>query len=140
MAQWIGIEIAELIERGREFLGAATEDRLGVEEKARVFLDVSDGTCRAGVLGLAMIARAGDPRTAVHRWVLAAGAPSAHKLEAAAEILGIPVALARMIELNHRNGVTAAAIARGMRAGTLGIRMTSPMPLRLATVGKAAAA
>ncbi|HUA58087.1 MAG TPA: hypothetical protein VML19_04990 [Verrucomicrobiae bacterium] len=124
MAEWVGIQIAEWIERGLEFPG--------VEEKVRVFLEPSDSACGAGVLGLAMIGRVSDPRAAVDRWIRMAGGPSSRKLETAAQFLGISVALARMLELNHRNGVPAASIARGMRGGTLGMRIVSAVPLRAA--------
>jgi len=136
MAEWVAIEIAELIECGLGFLGGPQDDRLGVEEKPKVFLDVSGATCRAGLLGLAMIARAGDPQTAVDRWIMASNGSPGRRLEIAAEILGISIALARMLELNHRNGVAAAAIARCLRAGSLGMNMNSgakpAVPLRAA--------
>jgi len=136
MAEWIAVEIAELIERGIEFLGDAQGDGLAVEEKPRVFLDLSGTTCKAGLLGLAIIAKAGDPRAAVARWILVANGSPARKLEAAAEMLGISVAFARMLELNHRNGVSAGDIARSLRAGSLGMMMGSgtipAVPLRAA--------
>jgi hypothetical protein len=123
MAEWVALEVAQLIERGLQF---------GVEEKSRIFLEASGAGCRAGVLGLAIVARAGDIRKALDRWTLVANGSPSRRIEAAAELLGIPIALARMLELNHRNGVSAALIARGMRAGTLGMTMTSTVPLRAA--------
>jgi len=124
MAEWVGIQIAEWIERGLQFPG--------VQEKVRVFLEPSDTACSAGVLGLAMIGQTSDPRAAVDRWIRMAAGPPPRKLEAAAQFLGISVALARMLELNHRNGVSAGSIARGLRGGTLGMKMASAVPLRAA--------
>jgi len=124
MAEYIALEVAELIERGIEFLHTQN-GRPAVLEKARAFLEFSDDAYRAGVLGLVMIAKIGDPQAALDRWATLANGSPARKLEAAAKVLGISPALARMIELNHRNGVSARAIARDLRCGTLGMTMSN---------------
>ena len=110
MAQWVAIRMAEMIECGLRFPG--------VQEKPYCYLDCSPDGCRAGLLGLLMIAHTGDPGIALQQWM-------PPRIERAAELLGISVAFATMLELNHRNGMPAGSIARSLRAGTLCMTMPS---------------
>lgn len=115
MAQCVAIEMAELIEAGLSF----SHHNPPVRETAGVFLESAGQDYRAGALGLALIGSAGDPSAALHRWSEASNASTAGRFEAAARLLGISVALARLIEANHFNGLPAATIARNLRIGTL---------------------
>jgi len=124
MAEFLAIEIAEWIERGLGFAESA-EGVFRVRETQRVFLELADSTFRAGPLGLALLGKYGDPRVALRHWMTVADESPAGRLEAAARLLGIPAALARMVELNHRGGVTARTIARHLRAGALGMVMAA---------------
>ena len=124
MAEFLAIEMAEWIERGLEF-AAGAEDGARVRESPRAFLEFVAPAYRAGPLGLALIGRDGDPETALHRWLKVAENSPAGRMEAAARLLGIPVALARLVELNHRGGIPARAIARCLRAGALGMAMAA---------------
>lgn len=121
MAEWMTIEIAELIERGLELTrrqgGAASPAR----EKPNTLLELDGSMVHASPLGLALIGRAGDPRVAASRWLQAIQRYPGNRVEAAAYSLGIPIMLATLIELNHRHGADARAIAQKLRAGTLGM-------------------
>ena len=113
VAEFMSMETAELIEQGMTFLGA------GVEEKPNVFLEQRGALFSAGALGLAMIGKSGGPRRALKEWSRVSNSSPAKRLESAAEFLGITIALARMVELNHRNGVAANGIANALRGGSL---------------------
>jgi len=84
-----------------------------------------------------IIAKTGNPEAALKLWMPLANGSPARRLEAAANVLGISAALARMIELNHRNGMSALEIARDLRRGTLGMTISSgtvpAVPLRTMT-------
>jgi hypothetical protein len=127
MAEFLAIAVAEWIERGLEFVSTAGSG-FEVRESQRAFLDITGSTYRAGALGLAVIGKEGHPRAALERWKQAAGNAPADPLEAAAHVLGISVALARLVELNHRGGVAARDIARSLRAGALGMAMVTYHP------------
>ena len=88
MPEYVAIELAEYIERGLEFSNGRFRD--------------------AGALELAIIGKFGSPRRATDPGVDSA---------AAARMLGIPVTLARLVELN--DGMPAIEIAAGLRAGSL---------------------
>ena len=113
MAEWVAIRTAEMIESGLRFPG--------VQENPYLYLQTFSGGCRAGLLGLLMIARTGDPEIALQEWTPLG-------IDRAAELLGISVAFATMLELNHRNGLPARSIARSLRAGALSIAMPSRRP------------
>ncbi len=126
MAEFMAIEIAELIERGLEFAGDGADSEARVRESQRAFIEFADPTYRAGPLGLALIGRDGDPRVALDHWMQVTADSPSGRFEAAARLLGISEALARMVELNHRGGISARAIARSLRVGALGMVMTDP--------------
>jgi hypothetical protein len=117
----VATEIAELIEAGLELELARGPSQLVVQETPGAFLYLSGGICHAGALGLAFLGRIGNPRVALDQWLQVANASAGHKLEAAAALLGIAVALAKLVEINHRNGLEAAQVARSLRLGVLGI-------------------
>ncbi|HTX38790.1 MAG TPA: hypothetical protein VME43_27375 [Bryobacteraceae bacterium] len=128
MAEFLAITIAEWIERGLELVTSRADGGLRVRESQRAFLELAGTTYRAGSLGLALIGKDGDPQVALQRWIQVSGNSLADQLEAAARLLGIPVALARLVELNHRGGITARVIAKNLRAGTLGMAMVADHP------------
>ncbi len=128
MAEFLAITIAEWIERGLELVTNHADGGLRVRESQRAFLELAGTTYRAGSLGLALIGKDGDPQVALMRWMQVSGSSLADQLEAAARLLGIPVALARLVELNHRGGITARVIAKNLRAGTLGMAMVADHP------------
>ncbi len=119
MAELMAIEMAELIERGLAFATHLHPDDLRVRERPNVFLERVDTLYQASALGLALIGRTGDPRVAFHRWSEVSNSSPAGRFEAAARLLGISVALARLIEANHSYGLKAIAISRELRMGTL---------------------
>jgi hypothetical protein len=120
----MAIEAAELIESG---LACAH-----VEETPRIFLEFVNSVYRAGVVGLALIGRTGDPANALRQWTEVSNTSPAGRFEAAAHLLGISVALVRLIEANHNNGLPANVIARSLRTGTLslagGLSHKTPKP------------
>jgi hypothetical protein len=120
MAEFMAIEVAEYIERG---LDVANRPKGGfrVRETPLAFLDLRRQTCHAGALGLALIGKAGDPQAALEGWLQISNISSAGKFATAAGLLGISVGLARLVEMNHRNGVPATEIACSLRIGTLGL-------------------
>jgi hypothetical protein len=121
MAEFVAIDVAELIERGLEYTTKTGRDGFRVQERSNAFLGLVGSVYFAGSLGLALIGRAGDPRNALDRWLEVSNRSAAGKFEALANLLGISVALARLVELNHFNGLTAREIARDLRTGSLGL-------------------
>jgi hypothetical protein len=121
MAEFMATEVAEYIERGLSAAANRSKGTIRVLEMPGVFLDLLGRACHAGALGLACIGKTGDPRTALNDWLRVSNTSPAGKFAAAAGLLGITVGLARLVELNHRNGVPAAEIAGGLRMGTLGL-------------------
>lgn len=124
MAEFMAIEVAEYIERG---LAAAERPEGGfrVLESPLSFLHLRGSSYYAGVLGLAFIGKVGDPEVALGQWLGASTASPTAKLQVAARLLGVSTGLARLVELNHRNGVPAAEIALSLRIGTLGLSFRS---------------
>jgi hypothetical protein len=130
MAEFFAAEIAELIEQGLAFATDRAPGGLRVQETPSVFLARAESVYHASALGLALIARSGDPGLALRRWSEVSNTSPAGRFEAAARLLGISVALARLIDTNHSNGLNAAAIAYELRIGTLGMatsRSTTPV-------------
>lgn len=129
MAEFMSIEIAEYIERGLVALSGRTHGGFRIVETPCTFLDLCERTYCAGALGLALIGKAGEPQAALHAWLQVSNTSPAGKFEAAAALLGISVGLARLVEINHRNGVPAAEIAGSLRIGTLSLTFrTRPAP------------
>ena len=129
----MSIEIAEYIERGLGALSGRTHGGFRIVETPCVFLDLSGRTYCAGALGLALIGKAGDPQAALDAWLQVSNTSPAGKFEAASALLGISVGLARLVEINHRNGVPAAEIAGSLRIGTLSLSFrTRPAPHEMA--------
>jgi len=128
MAEFLAIAVAEWIEHGLEFVANSPASGLQVRESQRALLEIAGTTYRASALGLAMIGQQGDPRAALERWKQVAGSSPGDPLEAAARALGISIALARLVELNHRGGVAAMTLARDLRACTLGMAMVNHHP------------
>jgi len=123
MAEFTAIEVAEYIERGLELAGVRSAGRC--RETHSAFLYLVGRTYCAGALGLALIGKAGDPKAALDSWLRVSNVCPAARFAAAAGLLGISEGLARLIELNHRNGVPAAEIAGCLRIGTLGLSFRS---------------
>lgn len=121
MAEFMAIEVAEYIERGLDTVANRSRGGFRVVETPLAFLDLFGHSYHAGALGLAFIGKAGDPRAALDGWLQVSNTSPAGKFEAAAGLLGISVGLARLVELNHRNGVPATEIAGSLRIGTLGL-------------------
>lgn len=121
MAEFMAIEVAENIERGLDSVANRPKSGFRVRENPFAFLDLLGHTYHAGALGLAFIGKAGDPRVALDGWMQVSNVSPAGKFAAAAGLLGISVGLARLVELNHRNGVPAAEIAGSLRIGALGL-------------------
>lgn len=126
MAELMAIEVAEFIEDGLTLMAKTSTCGFRVRETPLAFLDCLGGAYQAGALGLAFIGKFGDPPAALNRWLEVSNASPAGKFEAAAKLLGIPVALARLVEINHHNGVPAAEIAGRLRIGNLGLIFRSP--------------
>ena len=116
MAEFMAIEVAEYIERGQQFV---LRSHASVRETPLCILDFLGRTYYASVLGLALIGKYRDPHAALKGWQQVSNTSPAGKFVAAAGLLGISVALARLIELNHRNGVPASEIAGSLRIGNL---------------------
>jgi hypothetical protein len=121
MAELMAIEMAELIERGLEFARDETPEGLRVQERSNVFLERVDAVYRAGALGLALVGRTADPGVALSQWMEVSNSSPSGRFEAAGRLLGISVALARLIEANHGNGLRATDVARELRIGTLSL-------------------
>ncbi len=129
MAECVAIEVAEYIEHGLEFAGRRARNAGRVVETPGIFLDAAETTYYAGALGLALMGKTGDPQKALSDWKQVSNTSPAGKFQAAADLLGITLALARLIELNHQNGVPALEIAGGLRTGSLSLsfrRATAP--------------
>ncbi len=125
----MSIEIAEYIERGLQALAGRPHGGFRVAETPCAFLDLSGHIYRAGALGLALIGKAGDAETAFDAWQQVSNTSPAGRFEAAAALLGVSVGLARLVEINHRNGVPAIEIAGSLRIGTLSLSFrTRPAP------------
>lgn len=125
----MSIEIAEYIERGLEALAGRPHGGIRVVETPCAFLDLSGHTYCAGALGLALIGKAGSPQAAFEAWQQVSNTSPAGRFDAAAGLLGISVGLARLVEINHRNGVPASEIAGSLRIGTLSLSFrTRPAP------------
>lgn len=145
MAECMAIELAELIEQGLAFTDGGQEG-VRVKESPNALLELVDSVYRASALGLALIGRAGDPTVAHRQWMQVSNTSRAGKFEAIAQLLGVPVALTRLIEANHGNGRSARAIALNLRTGSLGLATGSktvaavafhghaPSPLRASSV------
>lgn len=130
MAEFMAVEIAELIEKGLAFATDRAPGGLRVQETPNVFLAHTESVYHAGALGLALIGRAGDPGLAFRKWTAVSNTSPAGRFETVARLLGISVAFARWIDANHSNGLKAAAIACELRIGTLGMatsRSTAPV-------------
>lgn len=121
MAEFVAMEVAELMERGLEFTTKTDDKGFRVKEEPNAFLGLVNSVYSASSLGLALIGRAGDPQTALEGWLEVSNRSAAGKFEALADLLGVSVALARLVELNHFNGLTAREIARDLRTGSLGV-------------------
>lgn len=121
VAEFLAIEIAEYIERGLHILARSSRADTRVLETPLSFLDLRGRTYHAGILGLALIGKAGDLRTAWDAWQPVSNTSTAGRFTAISTLLGVPVGLARWIELNHRNGIPAAEIAGSLRLGNLGL-------------------
>jgi hypothetical protein len=121
MSECMAIEMAELIEQGLRLITSRACHGSQVQEKPNAFLERVGAIYYAGPLGLAFIARDGDPQLALDHWMQVSNDSDARGFEAAAQLLGISEALARLVQLNHRNGLTATAIARELRRGSLGM-------------------
>ncbi len=119
MAEYMAIEIAELIETGLGLTQNRGRSRASVIEQTDAFLEPAGPSYCAGPLGLALIAATGDPQIAHGRWRQARAGSPGDPFEAMAQLLGISGTLARLVQLNHRNGVTALEIAQHLRTGTL---------------------
>jgi hypothetical protein len=117
----MSIEIAEYIERGLGTVAGRAHGGFRIVETPCAFLDLSGHTYCAGALGLALIGKAGDPQAAFHAWQQVSNTSPAGRFDAAAALLGISVGLARLVEINHRNGVPAMEIASSLRIGTLSL-------------------
>lgn len=129
----MSIEIAEYIERALGALAGRPHGGFRIVETPCAFLDLSGHTYCAGALGLALIGKAGDPQAALDAWLQVSNTSPAGKFEAASALLGISAGLAKLVEINHRNGVPAAEIAGCLRIGTLGISFrTRPAPHEMA--------
>jgi hypothetical protein len=120
MAEFMAVEMAELIERGLTFVSGQTSTG-ALQEKTNTFLQAVGVAYQAGALGLAMIGRFGDPGLALRQWDAVSNQSIAGKFEAAAQILGISLPLARLIDANHAAGLPASVIAQNLRMGTLGL-------------------
>lgn len=123
MAEFMTMEVGEYIERGLALATNLSDKGFQVLETPATFLDLQGPICHAGALGLAFIGKADDPQTALDHWLEFSNRSPSGKLQAAAKLLGISVELARLAELNHRNGVPAAEIARRLRFGILGLSL-----------------
>ena len=121
MGECIAIELAEWIEAGLACAAASAHQPLQVVETPLVFLYQRGRICHAGALGLAYLGRSGAAAPALEHWTQLSPSSLAGRLDAAAALLGVPVALARLVEVNHRNTLSAREIARHLRAGTLGV-------------------
>ena len=121
VSECIATELAELIEAGLAMDLPEAAGKLRIVETTHVFLHLRGSTCQAGALGLAFLGRARDPGAALDQWLQVESNSKCSKLEAAAHLLGVPVALAKLVEINHRNGLSAVEIARCLRLGVLGI-------------------
>lgn len=118
MAEFLAIEIADLIAAGLAF--TTTARRIPVREDSGRFLKSVNGAVYASALGLAIIGKFGDPQRALDRWTSAVRSTiEDEEFTVASSILGIPLALARLVEVNHRGGVAAAEIAVALRLGNL---------------------
>jgi hypothetical protein len=120
MAELMTIEVAELIEQGLD-LAARGSDGLTINEDGSAWIEIYGSSCRANALGFALIGRFGGPRAAAERWAESAHGANESGFEAAAELIGIPPTLARLIALVHKKGAPAAVIARNLRAGSVGL-------------------
>ena len=125
----MSIEIAEYIERGLASMGGRPHGGVRIVETPCVFLELCGRTYGAGALGLALIGKTGNPQAALEAWLQVSNSSPAGRFEAAAALLGISVGLARLVEINHRNGVPAGEIAGSLRSGTLSLAFrTRPVP------------
>ena len=121
MAEIMAIEVAEYIERGLRVAANRSRSDWRVVETPGALLDADDRICRAGALGLAVVGKTGDARSALEDWRRAGRPAAENEFATAADLLGISVGLARLVGLNHENGVPAAEIAGALRTGTLGL-------------------
>ena len=117
----MSIEVAEYIERGLGVLAGRLKGGSRIAEAPRCFLDLAGRTYLAGALGLALIGKFGDPQAALDAWLQVSNTSPAGKFEAAAGLLGVSTGLARLVEINHCNGVPAIEIASSLRTGTLSL-------------------
>ncbi len=121
MPELLAFEIAEYIERGLKMTFGRSGAASRIIENANSLLEFEERTFYAGALGLALIGKTGDAGAALESCRRAFCKSPDRKLDVLAGLLGIPVALAMLIEINHQNGVSAREIAASLRSGTLGL-------------------
>ena len=124
MAEYLAVEAAELIERGLTFVELRGSQPLCMREGITAFLKRDSQGISASALGLALVGRFGGPGAALESWRPFESQSRSARYEAAARLLGIPLPLVRLIELNHAGGAPAAEIAVNLRLGSLGLRTT----------------
>jgi hypothetical protein len=138
MAEYMAIEVGELIEKGLAVAASQPADAYPVVEIKNAALELSREAYHASALGFAFIGKEGTVRGALARWQRNPNTSPGRRFLSAAKFLGISPTLARLIELNHRNGVPAIEIARRLRTGTLGLAMNyHPAPAECANVSRA---